>query len=1009
MTGRVKDVDKYACNLKVADATPSTSGSFERAKSRRSSADSLNARLRGLQQNLRHTPLGRFYRWLRKVRPLESFDSLPPNRPVDPGDPFNSTLVPTHLPLPPLEIMEARRAQSRRHRAHSSCALSAWCWTEWLITCFTFWSLGSPKAECDYAALGSWQVTGSQSHCVGRLFESIRRQLRSGNFHQGDSGRGPSKLLHILNILSTSTQDVHHTSINQLITCQALPLNVKNAGIPVSAGGADPRELLCPERSDEFQDFKSRIKNPPPPASAIPQPCYRVDGRDEPELRRAMLGSKMAVLVEESLIPKDENGRLILGGLFGVPHSDSHRVIFDRRPQNMHETRLNWARLPHGCMMIRVVLRSSQIMRGSGGDLSKYFYRLKQLEGAIPRNCFGRRFDGGEYAEFGGAKGLNYRLGLAVVGMGDLNAVDVAHMCHLDLLERYDVVNSDLVMEYGLPLPDSDVLVGVYIDDLLVLHVCDRGRGNAKQGPDRDAILRAYQAYEENGLPRSTDKDFGFGVGGGDAQADTQFKAWGTCVDTETGEVATHITKRLTTAYCIFEIMEYKSVPKLVLVRALALAVHPFMHRRPLFCCMHRVHKYVASFEKDYDEVLLLPDIKDELLSVGLLLLCAAADIRAQVSTLLTETDATPQAGGSLSTNISRKLALALYNSCQTRGAQVSLKSPGVSLPDLEESKLLPEDPMVREISVTAPWKCINEVEHGETTHVNLNEVREMLWAFQHQCKLTLEPLRCVNLADSMVTIGSWAHGRSSSMLINGLYRKNLGYVILGEKTMDNLYVRSEFNVADDPSRHVPLRTPEEPPGWLKKHYIFEAPEAPIHVEVPWRWKLAAEGYAGHAGLSCGLARNGVLVGVPLEAFRGKVRVTDSDLESDEVVARLINMILCGIIWYIHFGVPCATWGSLANLNYTRTRENPNGTGHPNEEIGNRQAHLVCVLCIYLVKAGGYYSIENPAGSTLFHFGEVIELRDVSDGFIVRFHQCMYNLQLPGTSKYDFVRKGTDY
>ena len=77
MTGRVKDVDKYACNLKVADATPSTSGSFERAKSRRSSADSLNARLRGLQQNLRHTPLGRFHRWLRKVRPLESFDSLP--------------------------------------------------------------------------------------------------------------------------------------------------------------------------------------------------------------------------------------------------------------------------------------------------------------------------------------------------------------------------------------------------------------------------------------------------------------------------------------------------------------------------------------------------------------------------------------------------------------------------------------------------------------------------------------------------------------------------------------------------------------------------------------------------------------------------------------------------------------------------------------------------------------------------------------------------------------------
>jgi len=109
--------------------------------------------------------------------------------------------------------------------------------------------------------------------------------------------------------------------------------------------------------------------------------------------------------------------------------------------------------------------------------------------------------------------------------------------------------------------------------------------------------------------------------------------------------VGTAITKRISVAYCIFWVLEFRSVQKLVLIRVVALCVHPFMHFRMCMSAFHRTYKYLASFEKDTDLVPLTPDIKDELGLAGLLLVCAITDIRTQVNTHITEADATPTGG----------------------------------------------------------------------------------------------------------------------------------------------------------------------------------------------------------------------------------------------------------------------------------------------------------------------------------------------------------------------------
>ena len=67
---------------------------------------------------------------------------------------------------------------------------------------------------------------------------------------------------------------------------------------------------------------------------------------DESELRKFLLERGMAVLIKEEDVAVDDQGRLLLAGLFGVWHRNGLRMILDRRPHNFGEARLHWASCP---------------------------------------------------------------------------------------------------------------------------------------------------------------------------------------------------------------------------------------------------------------------------------------------------------------------------------------------------------------------------------------------------------------------------------------------------------------------------------------------------------------------------------------------------------------------------------------------------------------------------------------------------------------------------------------
>ena len=89
-----------------------------------------------------------------------------------------------------------------------------------------------------------------------------------------------------------------------------------------------------------------------------------------------------------------------------------------------------------GSQFVDVVLDFEETLRGSGDDLSNYFYQIANLPVWRRRNCFGRVFTGTDAEAVGGDPCKRYHISLRVVAMGDHNAVDVAQTVHEHILKQ---------------------------------------------------------------------------------------------------------------------------------------------------------------------------------------------------------------------------------------------------------------------------------------------------------------------------------------------------------------------------------------------------------------------------------------------------------------------------------------------------------------------------------------------------------------------------------------------
>ena len=434
---------------------------------------------------------------------------------------------------------------------------------------------------------------------------------------------------------------------------------------------------------------------------------------------------------------------------------------------------LKWTLVPKGFSI-----------RGSGDDLSNYFYLLKHQDEWLPRNAVGKAFDGKGYEAYGGEKGKRYLLAFKVIAMGDLNAVDIAQQVHVEILKGCACVSPSECIEFREPLPASHTMEGLYIDDHIVTQIlpAKKLRPKSKQFRDEELIANSRSQYARQGIPTSKNKSF---------DKCDKFVAWGTEVDNKTGRVGAPLQKLRHLSLLISRVLGLTVVSKKLLQGITGLLVHPFTHRRSMMCLLQETFIWVEKLN-DGDNKRLPVEVKEELMACALLLPLCHSNIRWTVSCRVGASDASLTHGGRAASLVSPTVANTLYRFAEHKGEHVRLDwEHGAVCPPSEMRQAPSElEQLIRDL----PWNQTETCSFAHKQHINVLEARMI----HHELKdvvtsSTTSPLRCVLLVDSRAAAGAWSKGRSSAKSLNRILRRALGWSLAGRKTLHMVWVKSRM------------------------------------------------------------------------------------------------------------------------------------------------------------------------------------------------------------------------
>ena len=933
-----------------------------------------------------------------------------------------------------LVVPEHDRPRSNRRCSRVRGREDTWKHTYVVWALFTFLDGGCPYTQSDQVSLANRALanpwTSRHAESAGLLHNEIHRftRLRS---HE-PLGRGLEQVNKLVTLIQNSGYSDYKPGSCDISELSSTAMNVdpNRMSLPEVAGIIDPIDHL---KGPELQAFKQMAQEVPHgiEPDKPTKGCFKIAPDKISKVYRQLLDSEVATLIPSKLALKDSKGNIIAAGLFAVPHKESSdRVICDRRPMNELERRLVWAKLPHGSLLTQIILPKDSSLRGSGDDLSNYFYLLKSW---LHRNAVGSPVSGKDFLDYGCDPDESYMLAFRVIPMGDLNAVDIAQQTHLEILRDAGCMKPEETLAFRSPVPHHPCLEGLYIDDHIVIQMVKkrkfRGHDKNKEFRDDEILQASRENYKKLNIPVSSKKAF---------TKEYQFQAWGTSVDSRTGRVGTPIQKLHQLGDLLAKVCALPRVSKKLLQKTLGLIVHPAMHQRCIMCLLQESYLWVEKLQPGQPRK--LPNaVKEELLMVALILPLCHSNVRWQIATRIGASDASLSGGGRAATLTTPSIAKTLYHYSVHKGEPVRL--------DWERGAIEPPSGMTKapaeleELMNAHTWNTTHRCSFGHKQHINILELKMVRAELIDLVKQSSSPCRAILLVDSRVVAGAWGKGRSSSKQINRILRSMLGWSLIGQKSLHLVWVQSSKNPADHPSRGAPIPEPPENPPILDELFCDRKPvipkrlatrkiqqaseravreedvEAPPHSDslrlisktdktigqacrIPHpalpKWTFR-EIFAGEGALTQEFREHSdVKVAPPVELIQRGRPSRKHDLLCDETFGYLIKEAKRPRqLW--HFGLPCSSFSLMQNMNGgTRSKRNPEGDDTlDRENKGNELAWRTIYLCKILHEHGSFFTIENPLTSYAWHLKAMLNLISVTKAKFVRFDQCCYNLKIP--------------
>ena len=424
------------------------------------------------------------------------------------------------------------------------------------------------------------------------------------------------------------------------------------------------------------------------------------------------------------------------------------------------------------------------------------------------RNCLAGTLSQAELEYvFGPVPGLPKKahVGLSTLAMGDLNACEYAQASHLGVLFASSVFEPAelLSLLMPVPVPREPCMVGVIIDDLIVLEriassLCGSGPASGTLADER--IARADEAYARAELLSNPSKGF---------QNEAHAKFWGIELDGDRGMVRPARTRLWPLIAVSIRVasLGLATVGRLKTLCGSWTSI--VLLRRRVLSVM--ILLFAAADSGDpCDIVRLSPELKSELwclVSLGPLI---AVDLRAEPASFISATDASTWGGAAVRSPVPEGIVLELCRHSLFKCSWTHLLPAGHAW--LREHDLLavdeelPDDfqfePNLLASLLATRLECSEIWRRGfrGPEHINCKEVRAYIIEEGHIARRGAR-LRTLSGLDSQVALGALVKGRSASGSLNELLEGSLGAYLGCGMYPHFLCFLSELNPSDGPTR----------------------------------------------------------------------------------------------------------------------------------------------------------------------------------------------------------------
>ena len=426
---------------------------------------------------------------------------------------------------------------------------------------------------------------------------------------------------------------------------------------------------------------------------------------------------------------------------------------------------------------------------------------------------------------------------LKTMAMGDSNACEIAQESHLARAYESGLLQPETFLSPATLAPRGDVATGVIIDDCLTACKEKAMRsplGRLRPVSNQSAVASCQQAvkgfhvgYLKHHLTRHEQKTVWqkysvVACGGGgniNGKVGTANSPFGRILFLPgvTAEVAS---------------LGYASVE--LVMSLIGSWISAMLCRRRTLCLLETVHEALRG--RAFDEVLRLSDrLRSELLSLVIVAPLLQADLRAAPSDRLWLVEASSRKLAVVSADLPCPLSKELGRFTLRKGALNRLLPPSMQWARrhdlLAEDEELPNGPDPATTGSRWIWE---ELVAGSSfrldlvrrtcrlDHINVSELlshSEAEHLATHDHRLSGAPRRGPQRpllgTDSQVVAAAIAKGRSASTCLDGIMRTFLPNVLSQGLYTQPFWIGTKHNVADDPTRDVPVRAPSGPwPDW---------------------------------------------------------------------------------------------------------------------------------------------------------------------------------------------------